>query len=171
VGHFLTDIRYALRTFRKSPVFVAVAVLSLALVSARDTAIFTLVDQVLLRLLPVKDPRNWCCCGTGATLRQQQRPTKSLTRCTRTSAIRTSLQRNVLPRRHRLQLEFRRENRAHLGELVSGSYFPVLGVGAALGRVFNENDDRTPGGVPYAVLSYRSGISRFAGDRGIIGKK
>ena len=57
MGHLSQDLRFAFRTFRKSPVFVAVAVLSLALGIGANTAIFTLVDQVLLRLLPVKDPQ------------------------------------------------------------------------------------------------------------------
>src|SRR3984957_14857313 len=57
MGNLLQDLRYALRTFRKSPLFVAVALLSLAFGIGANTAIFTLVDQLLLRLLPVKDPR------------------------------------------------------------------------------------------------------------------
>src|SRR5271156_7205445 len=57
MGNLVQDLRYALRAFRKSPFFVAVAVLSLALGIGANTAIFTLIDQVLLRLLPVKDPQ------------------------------------------------------------------------------------------------------------------
>src|ERR1700684_3411555 len=57
MGTLLQDLRYTLRSFRKSPIFVAVAVLSLALGIGANTAIFTLVDQLLLRLLPVKDPQ------------------------------------------------------------------------------------------------------------------
>ena len=57
------------------------------------------------------------------------------------------------------------------GELVSGSYFPVLGVGAALGRVLTESDDITPGGHPIAVISYRYWLNRFAGSPDVIGKK
>src|SRR6202030_2190710 len=56
-------------------------------------------------------------------------------------------------------------------ELVSGNYFPVLGVGAALGRVFTASDDLMQGGHPLAVLSYGYWKARFAGDRGVIGKK
>jgi predicted permease len=57
------------------------------------------------------------------------------------------------------------------GELVSGTYFPVLGVGAALGRVFTPDDDRVPGGHPVAVISYRYWLSRFGGSKDVIGKK
>src|SRR6202035_2778789 len=57
MGNLVQDLRYAVRTFRKSPVFVVVAVLSLAFGIGANTAIFTLVDQLLLRLLPVKDPQ------------------------------------------------------------------------------------------------------------------
>src|ERR1700682_4236412 len=57
MGNLVQDLRYAARTFRKSPIFVTVAVLSLALGIGANTAIFTLVDQILLRLLPVKDPQ------------------------------------------------------------------------------------------------------------------
>src|SRR5579864_60676 len=57
MSHLWQDVRFALRTLKKSPIFVMVAVLSLALGIGANTAIFTLVDQVLLRLLPVKDPQ------------------------------------------------------------------------------------------------------------------
>src|SRR5260370_41666394 len=57
MGHLKQDLQYAFRTFCKSPLFVAVAVVSLAFGIGANTAIFSLVDQVLLRLLPVKDPQ------------------------------------------------------------------------------------------------------------------
>src|SRR5271170_1051420 len=57
MGNLAQDLRFAARSFRKSPVFVAVAVFSLALGIGANTAIFSLVDQILLRLLPVKDPQ------------------------------------------------------------------------------------------------------------------
>ena len=73
--------------------------------------------------------------------------------------------------RTRISLNFEGKTERFTGELVSGTYFPVLGVGAALGRVFTPDDDQTPGGEPYAVLSYRYWMSRFAGDPRVIGKK
>ena len=57
------------------------------------------------------------------------------------------------------------------GELVSGTYFGVLAVDAALGRVFTPEDDRTPSGAPYAVLSYRYWLSRYAANPDVIGQK
>src|SRR6202035_6717 len=56
-------------------------------------------------------------------------------------------------------------------DYVSGNYFPVLGIGAAVGRVFTASDDLYQGGHPLAVLSYGYWKSRFAGDRGVLGKK
>src|SRR5262249_48519468 len=56
------------------------------------------------------------------------------------------------------------------GELVSGTYFPVLGVGAALGRVFTPDDDKIKSGHPIAVISYRFWMTRFAGNPQVIGK-
>ena len=70
-----------------------------------------------------------------------------------------------------LSLNFEGRTERISGELVSGTYFPVLGVGAAAGRVFNPTDDQPPGGEPYAVLSYRYWMSRFGGDPRVVGKK
>ena len=70
-----------------------------------------------------------------------------------------------------LQRQFRRPDRAGLRRVGSGSYFPVLGVGAALGRVFSPEDEQVPGGHPYAVLSHRYWVNRFASDPRIIGQK
>ena len=56
------------------------------------------------------------------------------------------------------------------GELVSGTYFPVLGVGAAIGRTFTPDDDRVPGGHPVAMLNYSYWKTRFGSDPGIVGK-
>jgi predicted permease len=173
VGHFLNDIRYALRTFRKSPVFVAVAVLSLALGIGANTAIFTLVDQVLLRLLPVKDPQQLVLLwDRGQHYGSNNGPNKISYPMYEDFRDKNQVFSGMFCRDDiAFSLNFEGKTERISGELVSGSYFPALGVGAALGRVFNQSDDRTPGGVPYAVLSYRFWISRFSGDRSIIGKK
>ena len=72
---FFADIRFALRSFRRSPVFTVVAVLSLALGIGANTAIFTLVNQLILRLLPVRAPEELVLmAGARPPLRQQQRP-------------------------------------------------------------------------------------------------
>ena len=173
MGHLAQDLRFALRTFRKSPVFVAVAVISLALGIGANTAIFSLVDQVLLRLLPVKDPQQlvlfW---GRGqhygsnngrykisypmyADFRDQNQVFSGMF-CTWDTDMSVS---------------FDGKTARVSGELVSGTYFPVLGVGAALGRVFTPDDDKIPGGHPIAVISYRYWLNQFAGNPGVIGKK
>jgi predicted permease len=173
VGHFLNDIRYAFRTFRKSPVFVAVAVLSLALGIGANTAIFTLIDQVLLRYLPVKDPQQLVLLwGRGSHYGSNNGQNKLSYPMYEDFRDKNQVFSGMLCRDDEgFSLNFEGKTERVSGEVVSGTYFPVLGVGAALGRVFNVSDDQTPGGAPYAVLSYRYWISRFAGDPRVIGKK
>ena len=167
------DLRYALRTFRKSPVFVAVAILSLAFGIGANTAIFTLVDQLLLRLLPVKDPNQlvlfW---GRGPHYGSNNGRYKLSYPMYEDFRDHNQVFNGVFCR-WETSMSIAAEGKTERvdGELVSGSYFPVLGVGPALGRLFNPDDDKTPGGAPYAVLSYRYWLSRFAGRPDVIGKK
>ena len=166
------DIQFALRAFRKSPVFTAVALLSLALGIGANTAIFTLLDQVLLRLMPVKNPQelvllqmegfhygsNW---GYNSLSYPMYRDFKANNSVFSGMFCRFADQ---------FSLGFNGTTERASGELVSGTYFPVLGVGAAIGRTFTPDDDRIPGGHPLAMLSYSYWQSRFAGDRSIVGK-
>ena len=173
MGNLAHDLRFAMRTFKKSPVFVTVAVLSLALGIGANTAIFSLVDQLLLRLLPVKNPQQ-------LVLLWSRGPHYG----SNTGRYKLS---------YPMYEDFRDHNQVFSGmfcrydtsfnisyggrtervdaELVSGTYFPVLGVGAALGRVFTPDDDRIPGSAPFAVISYRYWKNRFAGSPDVIGKK
>ena len=167
------DLSYAVRTFRKSPVFVTVAVLSLAFGIGANTAIFTLVDQVLLRLLPVKDPQQLVLLwGRGPHYGSNNGRYKlsypmyedfrDYNQVFSGMFCRWGTSMNVSAEGKTERVD---------GELVSGTYFPVLGVGAALGRVFTPDDDKTPGGHPVAVISYRYWLSRFAASPDVIGKK
>jgi len=166
------DVQFALRSMRKSPVFTSVVILSFALGIGANTAIFTLVDRVLLRMLPVKEPeRLVALAGRGDHYGSNQG-------------------RNALS--YPMYLDFVRENQVFdgllarqdmvfsvvsggstervPGELVSGNYFEVLGVGAALGRVFTAADNVTPSGHPWAVLSYDYWQTRFAANPSVIGQ-
>jgi len=168
-----TDLRFAFRTFKKSPVFLAVAVLSLALGIGANTAIFTLVDQILLRLLPVKDPQQlvlfW---GRGQHYGSNTGRYKLSYPMYEDFRDHNQVFSGMFCRWDTsLSVSSEGKTDRVQGELVSGTYFPVLGVGPALGRVFTPADDRTPGGAPYAVISYRYWQTRFAGGRDVIGKK
>jgi predicted permease len=166
------DIQFALRAFRKSPVFTAVALLSLALGIGANTAIFTLLDQVLLRLMPVKNPQELVLLSTSASVYGSNWGDHALSYpmykdfSSQNSVFSGVFCRFPFP----FSLGFNGTTERAGGELVSGTYFPVLGVGAAVGRTFTPDDDRVPGGHPVAMLSYAYWQSRFAGDRSIVGK-
>lgn len=168
-----TNIRYALRSFRRSPVFIAVAVASLALGIGANTAIFTLVDQMLLGLLPVKDPAQLVTLwGRGEHYGGNNGPYRLSYPMYAEFLHKNQVFSGMFGRWDTaFSLAFEGKTARVAGELVTGTYFPVLGVGAAVGRVFTPDDDRKPGEHPVAVLSYRYWISRFAGDPSVIGKK
>src|SRR5579871_242169 len=166
------DLRFAFRAFRKAPIFTAVAVLSLALGIGANTAIFTLLDQVLLRLLPVKDPQQL----TLLTMRGHHYGSNWGGNMISYPMFRDFEGHNdvfsgMFARRAMYtSITFEGHTERVPAELVSGTYFPILDVGAAIGRTFTPDDDRTHGGHPLVVLAFDYWQMRFAGDPNVLGK-
>src|SRR6266852_4558684 len=169
----LQDLRYAVRTLRKSPLFVSVAVLSLALGIGANTAIFTLINQLILQYLPVRHPEELVLLtGRGNHYGSNNGPNSISYPMYRDFRDKNQVFSGMFCRHGDVvSLNYDGKTELASAELVSGNYFPVLGVGAVLGRVFNASDDLMQGGHPLAVLSYGYWKARFAGDRGVIGKK
>jgi predicted permease len=170
----LSDIRLAFRGLRRSPLFSIVAILSLALGIGANTAIFTLIDQILLRKLPVKAPDQLVMLfqrgqhnGSNMGSRMHSYPLYQDLQ-TRAEPLSEVLCRRLVPAS--VSIENRTER--VIAEMVSGNYFSMLGVQPALGRVFNsQEDDQKYQGHPVVVLSYDYWKSRFALDPGVLGKK
>ena len=142
MGNLTQDLRYAIRTFRKSPVFVVVAVLSLAFGIGANTAIFTLVDQVLLRLLPVKDPQQLVLLwGRGPHYGSNNGRYKLSYPMYEDFRDHNQVFSGMFCR-WETSMSVSSDGRTERvdGELVSGTYFPVLGVAPALGRLFSAED-------------------------------
>ncbi len=169
---FWQDLRFGARMLRKNPGFTGVAVVSLALGIGGNTAIFTLLDQVLLRLLPVRNPqelvqiqwrgeRNALSIGDGTVSYPFYRDIRDRNQVFTGVISRFPLTLGVAHQGQTDRVE---------GELVSGNYFEVLGVPAALGRLFTPEDDRIPSGHPLAVLSYHYWTERFAADPKVLGQ-
>jgi predicted permease len=167
------ELRYALRSLARSPVFAAVAILSLTLGIGANTAVFTMLDHVLLHALPVPNPDELVQLkevgdfyGSNAGMNSLSYPIYEDFR-DRNQVFSGILCRYQTP----VSASFAGRNERAMGELVSGTYFQVLGVRAALGRLFTAEEDRTRGGAPFAVLSYDHWKTRFASDPSIIGKE
>jgi hypothetical protein len=171
MGWLTADFRYAIRTLFRTPVFAVIAAGSLALGIGANTAIFSLLDQMLIRTLPVKNPQELVALrspgarygrvnsddGDGSTVFSY--PMYKDLR-DRNSVFTGLLARYATP----LSVTYQGQTERAGGELVSGNYFEVLGVDAAIGRTFTPEDDRTPGASPLAVLSYGYWTRRFAND-------
>src|SRR5438132_849417 len=147
----LRDLKYTFRMLARTPGFTAVAVLTLALGIGANTAIFTLLDQVLLRLLPVKDPEQLVLLtsvgahyGSNTGANAFSYPMYKDFR-DRNQVFSGLLGRFGLP----LSLGYKGRTERTEGELVSGNYFEALGVKAAIGRIFTSEDDRIPTADPF----------------------
>ena len=172
----MVDVRQALRTFGKAPFITAVAVLSLALGIGANAAIFSLFDQVLLRSLPVQDPdRLVNLAAPGPKPGSQSCNQAGDCEAVFSYAMFRDLEKAGGPfsgmAAHRVfsaNLAFEGQTLSAEGTLVSGSYFPILGVQPALGRVFGVSDDQTIGGHPVVVLSHNYWENRLGRDPSVL---
>ena len=176
---FLLDLRYALRQLKFAPMFTVTVVLTLALGIGACTAIFSLIDTVMLKSLPVTDPSRLyqigigkpCCVTNGLQedwdlysykLYKQLAPAAQ-PEFDQVAAFQA--QPGVLSVRYGTD---RAQARALMGEYVSGNYFQTLGVNPVAGRMLNPEDDRR-GAPAVAVMSYRTWQQNYGGDPKIIG--
>jgi predicted permease len=170
------DVRYGIRTLAKSPSFTAMAVLTLALGIGANTSIFSLLDQAILRALPVKDPGHLVLVSdaeyrSGWSTSDNNQMVYSYPHY-KEVRDNISLLDGVIARAHvPLSVASRGVAERAGGDVVSGNFFSVLGIRPALGRVLVPEDDRVPGASPVAVLSYGYWQSRFGGDPGVVGRK
>ncbi len=171
---FWLDLRYALRGLSKSPMFVMVALLSLGLGIGANTAIFSLVDQALLRLLPVQHPEQIVLLSTPGPRRGRINTTYDDTVAFSYPAYKEFRDHNQvftgMAARFPVSfsLSWRDRTERITGELVTGNYFDLLGVRPAIGRTFSADDDRVRGAQPFAVLSYGYWKSRFGADPSVL---
>jgi predicted permease len=163
------DVHYALRIVRRNPAFSVVAVVTLALGIGANSAMFSLFDAVLLRLLPVRDPQQLYLLhetkpdeGVEAVsfpmfqrFRDALNGTAEVLTLTKPAPFHTRIAGGAME--------------PVTGQLVSGEFFPVLGIRPALGRLLTPDDNRFLGQHPVLVISYAYWQRRFAGDLGVLG--
>jgi predicted permease len=172
---FGLDARQALRSFTKNPAFTAVIVLTLALGIGANTAIFSLMDQVLVRLLPVPEAERLVVLdGPGPSSGTTHSHSETLTPMSHPMFERlrdgNSVFSGVLAE-FTTAVHFGAAGQTDevRGDLVSGTYFDTLGLHPAAGRLFTKDDDRVPGGHPLVVLGHGFWTRRFAADPRMIG--
>lgn len=170
----LADLRFALRTIRRSPLFATVAILSLSLGIGANTAIFTIMDQLMLRELPVRNPEQLVMVyqkgphnGSNMGPRMNSYPIYQDFQ-QKAAPFSEVLARRIMP----ASVSMANQTERVQAELVSGNYFSMLGVKAAAGRLFSSReDDQVFKGHPVVVLSYDYWVSRFDSSKSVIGQK
>ena len=175
----LQDFRYAIRSLTRRPLVTGVAVLSLALGIGVNSAIFSLFDRLILRRLPVPSPDE-IVLVTSPGPRPGSRSTDDFS-----GGVDAIFSYPLFRDLERLEddglqlaahasfganVAYEGRSSEASGLLVSGQYFPALGVTPALGRLLGPQDDRVPGGHPVVVLSYDFWRTRFGADAGIVNR-
>src|ERR1035438_7267188 len=173
----LHDLRYALRQLRKSPAFTLTVVLTLALGIGANAAVFTLFDQVLLRMLPVERPKElvrfqWSGAFSGSMssfggdttnyfsypmykdLRDQNQVFQGVLAADKTG----------------VGVSWHNQAENEDAEVVTGNYFQLLGLRPALGRLLTPQDDTAKNANPVLVLSYNYWKTHFGASRDIVGQ-
>jgi predicted permease len=169
----LQDLRFAIRVLRRSPVYTSVVVLTLAIGIGANTAIFSLVDAVLINMLPVRNPEQLVAIDTfnqrgerinfSYPLFEQLRDRTHTFKGVFAAIDGTSNMEMIAPAANAQPLPVE-------VQLVSGEYFPVLGVNAITGRTLTTEDNRVPGAHPVAVINYAFWRNKLGGDASIVGK-
>lgn len=190
IENLIQDVRYGLRMLAKSPGFTAVIVLSLALGIGANTAIFSLIDAVLLKALPVQNPQelallNWSSHGWANGIignvagDMDQDKAGRMTSPSFTYALYEEIRTHgdvfssmlaLAGNGSDVNLGYQGTPGRADGELVSGTFFSTLGVGPIIGRVITPEDDRF-GASPAAVISYAYWERRFGRDTGVVGRR
>lgn len=168
MDRLLLDLRLAFRRIRQNPGFSTVAILTLALGIGANTAIFSAINAILLRPLPVQNSSELVTLNEtlgGNTFPTVSYPNYRDMRDRNTVFSGLSAYR-ILP----ASLGLPGSSQRVWGYLVTGNYFEMLGVNAVLGRAFTPEDDKTPGGHPLAILSYAMWQKKFGGDNAVIGR-
>jgi predicted permease len=171
---FAYDLRFSARSFFRSPSFTATVVLSFALGIGATTALYSLVDQIVLHALPVPEPErlvliDWRgnqLADTFGTYNLMSYP------ICRDLQLQEQFFDGVLCRAATtISLSTGEEHRMAAAEIVSGTYFSVLGVSPAIGRLLTMDDDQAPGASPVVVLSYDFWRTQLGGASDVVGRK
>ena len=176
----LQDLRYGFRMLRMSPSFTVVAVLTLALGIGANTAVFSVIDAIMLKMLPVSQPEQLVTVGSPARVDSTSNGTPRLDLFSYPlyrelrdhnevfSGVFASSSLGKL--KARLDGQSADESDQPRGRIVTGNYFQVLGVPAMIGRTFTAQEDGARGGDPVIVISYGYWKRRFGLDPGVLGK-
>src|SRR5262245_37424943 len=166
------DLRFGVRMLLKQPGFTLIAVFTLALGIGANTAIFSVADALLLKHLPVRDPERLVMFGyPGGEVKGFSFPYSMFEQFRDQAQAFSGMFAITEAERSNIVVSSRGPDegsgRIHL---VSGSYFSVVGVGAALGRTLTPEDDRTPGGHPVVVINAGYWKRRFANSPDVVGQ-